>query len=298
MTSTNAVNTVLSRALFGTPPEEIQEIIKRDGGVIIGNVLSPDEVSAINAELDLVMGALSGGNFGEGEENYIQGFMGARTKRIQHCVKHSPTYRNAFLAKPLMAEYIASILPGPAGTHTIHASQGIEILPGEVAQELHRDGRAMHKAFGTNTGKSVNLIANTLLALTDITEEMGATRVIPGSHLWEDLSDAGTPEQTIPATMSAGDALLLCGKLVHGGGANTTSDRSRRVISTAWSLGGIVPEEAWPFILSVAEVATYPEPIQAALGFHSVSMRGEKPGFLWRVETQPLERYLGFEKGS
>ena len=103
----------------------------------------------------------------------------------------------------------------------------------------------------------------------------------------------GAPEQTIPATMQAGDILLYNGKMCHGGGANTTEDESRRVIATSWSLGLLTPEEAWPFVISIDEVRTYPRQLQAFLGFHSVTYRGEEPGFLWRADMRPLEDYLG-----
>jgi ectoine hydroxylase-related dioxygenase (phytanoyl-CoA dioxygenase family) len=134
---------------------------------------------------------------------------------------------------------------------------------------------------------------NFLLALTEVIEEMGATRVIPGSNLWEDYEAKGSPGQTIPATMSPGDVLCIGGKVLHGGGANLTKDRVRRVLSHAFSPGIILGEEAWPHVISVEEARTYPRRLQSYLGFRSITYKGEQPGFLWRAHTRPLEEHLG-----
>jgi ectoine hydroxylase-related dioxygenase (phytanoyl-CoA dioxygenase family) len=283
----------LERVPFGTDPAEVARIVARDGGLVLTGVLTPDEVSAINSELDEVMGPLPQGNFGEGEDNFIAELYGQQTKRLQHCVKYSRTFREAFLAKELIAEYVATVLPGNVGSHSLFATQAIEIYPGQKPQRLHRDGSGFQETLGMKSADSVNLVVNTLLALTDVTEEIGATRIIPGSHLWDDYSRQGKQEETIPATMNAGDMLFYGGKLLHGGGANTTKNRSRRVMATAFSISFLASEEAWPFVISVEEARTYPRLLQAYLGFHSVQYRGETPGFLWRVNNRPLEEHLG-----
>ena len=207
-------------------------------------------------------------------------------------MRHSPTYREAMLASPLIAEYVAGLVPGAPGAHAMGASQGIEIQPGEKAQVLHRDATTHLELLQRTGPDGPEILVNMLLALTDITEDMGATRVIPGSHLWEDFSTPADQADTIPAILNAGDVLFISGRVLHGGGANSTADRKRRIISTAFNIPFFMGEEAWPFAIPLEEARRYPAQVQSFLGFRSVSFGGEQPGFLWRVNMNPLEDAL------
>ena len=69
------------------------------------------------------------------------------------------------------------------------------------------------------------VICNSMWALTDFTEENGATRLAPGSHLWEDGTDYGAELETVPAEMGRGSVLVWHGSLWHAGGANRTAER-------------------------------------------------------------------------
>ena len=289
----------LERIPFGSPVADVESIVRRSGAVVLTGVLTPDEVDAVNRDLEPLISALPLGNFGsevssvtKRSEADERAYRGSRTKHLQHCYMRSKLYREKVLGSSDLAEYVAATLPGAAGAHSLYASIVIEISPGESAQGLHRDGEHYFGPLGLNNADSVCYLINCLLALTDITEEMGATRVIPGSHLWKDFSNFGTSQQTIPATMNAGDMLFYNGKVLHGGGANTTADRRRRVLATAFSFPFVMGEEAWPFTVSADEVRSYPRQVQSMLGFRSKSHHGEDPGFFWRVNTRPLEKHL------
>ena len=82
----------------------------------------------------------------------------------------------------------------------LHLTQVIAIGPGESEQDIHRDQWA-YDFFPFPKGYEVQ--CNTIWAATDFTEQNGATRVIPGSHLFEDKLRFGQSD-TEPAEMEQG----------------------------------------------------------------------------------------------
>jgi len=63
-----------------------------------------------------------------------------------------------------------------------------------------------------------------MYALTDFTEENGATRIIPGSHKLDTAPEFGKHYDSISAEMSKGSVLVWPGNVWHGGGENTMPD--------------------------------------------------------------------------
>ena len=83
---------------------------------------------------------------------------------------------------PTVTGAVGSVL-GHATTFQLHLTQVISIEPGQPAQYVHRDQWAFD-FFSFPAGYEVT--CNTIWAMTDFTEENGGTRVIPGSHRFED----------------------------------------------------------------------------------------------------------------
>ena len=244
MTSTTTA--ALQAVPADTPVADILAVVARDGGVIIKNFLSKDQIDRFNADVEPTMQALRPGSTHDDE--MIAAFHGSNTKRLTNLVTLSPTFREEIINHELVHGLCDATFLEESGTYWMTTAQVIEIGPGNDAQFLHRDLENW-APFVTLGPTGPEAIVNFLIAFTDFTEENGATRVIPGSNHWNDFEDRGTPADTIPAEMQAGDALFFSGKTVHGGGANRTTDDYRRAVSFALNAGYLTGEEAYPFLV-------------------------------------------------
>lgn len=277
----------LQRRPYGTAVEEVLEIIARDGGVILQNVLSSEQLRQINEDIDRKMDSLQAG-LRDGNI-YNEAFFGQFTKRITNMVMTSRVFREEIMAAPVTLAYQDALLSETADNIWLTAAQVIELQPGQPEQFLHRDFEAW--PFFRTLGPSFPEIAtNFLIALTESTEEMGATRIIPGSHRWEDYEYRGEPSMTIPVEMNAGDGLLTSARVLHCGGANR-SNRKRRIMAMAYNVGWLTPEEAYPFMVPVEIARTLTPRAQQLIGFRTFT--NSRGGSLWAYDMQELATHLG-----
>lgn len=147
----------------------------------------------------------------------VDDFAGHRTKRTGGLIARSPASRE-LITHPSVLATVKQVL-AHVTSFQIHLTQVIAIGAGEPAQMIHRDQWAFD-FFPFPNGYEVQ--CNTIWAMTDFTEENGATRVIPGSHRLEDRREF-TQADTVPAEMPRGSVLFYTGSLYHGAGANRSS---------------------------------------------------------------------------
>ncbi len=138
------------------------------------------------------------------------------------------------------------------------------IGPGETPQFLHRDELNWPEATRTD-----EITVTAIFALTDFTEENGATVVAPGSNHWPGAMPEVNPDQTCQAIMKAGDALLYNGKVIHGGGANVSRNERRVGLHAGYLLGWLRSEENHQLTTSLETARKLPEHVQRMLGFRS-----------------------------
>ena len=163
-------------------------------------------------------------------------FSGRTTRRTGGLIARSETARQ-LVQHPLVLD-VAERLMHQASKFQIHLTQMISIGPASPGQSIHRDEWAFDFfPFPSD----VHPQCNTIWAMTDFTEENGATRVIPGSQEWPVALDHDVRE-TVPAEMSKGSCLLYTGKVYHGGGANS-SDTVRTGLNLTYCVAWLRQEE-------------------------------------------------------
>jgi len=274
----------------GTPADEVYKIILEDGGVIVKGLFAK-QVDRLNAELNPDMENWRAGV--EGTEWFVE-FAGKKTKRMTQLIARSKVFREEMLDNETMLSYIDPMMLETSDSYWMNAAQVIELQPGETPQLLHRD-LENYPVFRKYGAEAPETMCNCLVALSEYTEEMGATRVIPGSHKWPDFEDRGTQEQSIAAVMEPGDAIVYSGKLLHGGGHNRTN-KPRRALAIAFCPGWLVPEEAYPFVVPLEIARTLSPRAQQMIGFRSFHNQKMGGGTLWQVDYRELADYLGLDE--
>lgn len=264
--------------------DAVLRALREDGAVIIKGLFTNDQVRRLNEEVQPAIDKLGVGS--KRSEEWLKDFHGDNTKRLNNVVTLSKTFRQEILENDLIHQLCEEIYLKDAGGYWMNSAQVIDIGPASKAQPLHRD--QWQFPIFTHCGPNApEASINFVVALTEFSDENGATRVIPGSHKWNDFQENGNPEDTIPAEMEAGDACFITGKVVHGGGANRTKDFTRRGITLVFQCSYLTPEEAYPFLVDKELAKTLSPRSQRMIGFRSQFLK-DSPG-VWKRDYSEMD---------
>ncbi len=230
----------------------------RDGGVIVEGFLDEALLARLQSDVAPLVAKKTPGSTTPG---LWTEFHGEQTKRITGLPAVSPAW-----VELLQDEAYRSMGDRYLGRNEywLNTGQLICIGPGETAQMLHRDELNWPHAM-----RDDEITVTAIFALTDFTEENGATVIAPGSNHWEGALPEVPPGTTCRATMPAGSALLYSGKVVHGGGANTTEDEWRVGLHAGFCRGWLRAEENHQLTVPLDVAKTLPADVQYLLGFRS-----------------------------
>jgi ectoine hydroxylase-related dioxygenase (phytanoyl-CoA dioxygenase family) len=184
--------------------------IARDGFEILEDVIDPVAADALAEDIERLERELRI----EPAQNLFEGL---RTRRVYNLLARGERFERAVEAAAVL-DVVERVLGRGFLVSTVSS---VSIEPGETAQPIHADDQLIplprpHPA----------LTCTVMWALTDFTEENGATRVIPGSHLRDSAPQLPNEyDGTIPCAMRRGSALVYNGSLWHGGGANRSGQR-------------------------------------------------------------------------
>jgi len=247
--------------------------IAEQGYTIVPDAIEPDLVEALNtALLDIERrdGVQPGNN----------SFEGHHTIRIYNLLA-----RGAAFARVPVHPNVLPIVEGVLDDGCLVSSlSSISIDPGESAQPLHADDTLMGIAR-----PHVPLVCNSMWALTDFTEENGATRVVPGSHRSADRPVYGAAYPSIAAQMRRGSVLIWNGSIWHGGGANRSSQR-RVGIAMNYCAGFIRQQENQQLGIPLETIKGFSPRLQRLVGF------GTYKHLIGHIDkASPSQRLLGVD---
>ncbi len=231
--------------------EEIHEVLDRDAALIIDDLATTEQIDAVVAEMTPFIEATPPGS---------DDFSGRNTKRTGALIARSPSSHQLIQHPTILG--VTEQLLHRAQSFQLHLTQVISIGPDSPGQSIHRDQWAFD-FFEFPSDYDVQ--CNTIWALTDFTEENGATRLMPGSqHLPNEHTHA--VDETVPAEMSKGSCLLYTGKVYHGGGANH-SDQTRMGLNITYDVGWLRQEENQYLSVPHEVAATLPDDLLRLMGY-------------------------------
>ena len=250
--------------------------VREEGWTVVENAIDlalvdsiRDDLLRLERDLDIV----PAGNL----------FEGTRTTRIYNLLTHGPLYER-IPVHPNVLPVVERVLdPGLL----ISSLSSIAIGPDEQAQPIHSDDQLIplpkpHPA----------IICNTMWAITDFTDANGATRLCPGTHLFDHSPDLLQHYDSIAAEMPKGAVLVWVGSLWHGGGANTTSTR-RVGIAMNYCAGYVRQQENQQLGIPLEVVRRFPRRLQELCGFSIYN------GLIGHIDKQhPGKLLLGADEES
>lgn len=159
----------------------------------------------------------------------------------------------------------------------------MDTRPNTPAQALHRDDKnqhARHTASATYT-PGRDILLGLFVPGCDTVRENGATRVVPGSHLWGDeqpsfVCPTTGESRVVDAELKKGEAFLMLGSLYHGAGEFSLAEGNRMVHIMFCCTGNLRAEEITYLTYEKEEVRGWSDVVKERLGW-----RMSEPNLGW-----------------
>jgi len=272
------------------PADEVVDALLRDGAVIVHDLLSPEVVAAINAEVQPYVDAADPDmrHLNPGVQMFH-----AQTRHVSGLAGKSPTFATEVMIHPLLMAVCDAILGPSCARYQLNLAHLLERLPGAGQQFWHQDELVWNLV---PEPKPVLQVAS-VIALVDFTADSGATRVFPGSHRWEP-GRYPTDDEAVAAVMPAGSAIIYLGSTFHGGGAHSGSV-PRRGVHLSYTLGWLRTEENNYLAVPPETAAELPPRCQEVLGYavHDAIERGG--GYLGMLDMRdPIDLFREGWRGT
>ncbi len=283
---------MLKRLAAGAPVTQMPAALDEDGGVVVEGMSAAATIEAMAQGVEAAGARFQPGGATQGLGLDGKPFVGANTIRFSSLGKLSPAFF-AMLDNEVYRQLADAVLLPNCGSYWVNSGQAMLIGPGSPAQMLHRDCMNWSQYCMPLWPNCPEVTLSAMIALADVSEELGATRVIPGSHKGATYGEKWDHAETVPAELKVGDALIYSGKVVHGGGANMTRNRWRKAMHLSFLVGWLTPEESSPIDYSDEDLAHCSPRVQRLLGHRSYDPRPLFGGGLWLRHANKIEDQTG-----
>ncbi|MEM7196532.1 MAG: phytanoyl-CoA dioxygenase family protein [Pseudomonadota bacterium] len=259
-----------------------------DGALVIEQLFPLETVQTIRAAADVYAESVLPGSATQGMGSAGKEFVGANTVRFSSLGLLSPAFFD-MLDNERYAEIADAVLLPNCGGYWLNTAQVMYIGPGEKAQSLHRDADNWWEFIARTWPNTPEVTISAMIGLDNVTEELGATRVVPGSHKADSL-DYRTDVESLPAELGPGDALIYSGYVFHGGGANLTTNGWRRAMHLSFVAGWLTPEESIALDHPLGSLSHRSPRVQQLIGHRSYTPgEGRNGGGLWLRHVKAIE---------
>ncbi len=266
--------------------ETIAEVLDEHGAVIVERMIDGATINQITAEVDAHIAAADPAM--KHLNPAIQAFFGDKTRHVSSLAAKSPTFADGLLVHPVLMGLCDRVLLPACANYQLNLAHLIHLGPGAQAQVLHRD----EDVWIHVPRPRPELEIASITALVDFEAEIGATRVVPGSHRWP-RGRQPEPHEITQAVMPAGSSVIYLGTTIHGAGTNSTSSataRPRPGVHVSYTLGWLRTEENNYLGTPPAVARGLSRRAQEILGYGVHDAIADHGGYLGMVELRdPLD---------
>jgi len=235
---------------FSPANQDHLSTLEREGFVVLDSMLDERQCQTLSSELE---------PWFEATPRCQGDFYGWNTTRVGGLLSKAPSVHNLVLDPYILAIAEALLKPN-CDCIQLNLTQAVRVHGQERPQAPHRD-----EEMWPWPTQGRHWLLNVMWAVSDFTEENGATRLWKRSHRGA-LDRNADPAESIAGAMKRGSALLFLGSLTHGAGENLTA-LPRTGIIVSYCLGWLKSYEN-QFLTYPREVAAkFPEDLQRLIGY-------------------------------
>ena len=182
--------------------------------------------------------------------------------RVFYLLERDAIFRE-LIQHPTAIEFVTTLLTADFLISNFTANIA---LPGSKSMELHSDQGIVVPEPWFHPW-SINII----WCLTDVDEQNGATRYLPGSHKIKYASDLPQDARArmVPFKAKAGSIAVMDGRMWHTSGANVSKDRERALLFGYYSRSFIRQQQNWNASLSPETIDGLSPHLRAWLGLEA-----------------------------